>query len=426
MSIVEEARDQVSIEIDRSFYQLSHISSQPYIFKVYERVRRVNKKAYEPEVLAIGPYHRGNPKLKRMEGEKLRYLQQLLRRRNEDGVDQYVKAMRNVEKTARGCYAEHISLSPDKFIEMLVLDGCFIIELFRRHAMPELRDRNDIYFQTFELLFDIIHDLMLVENQLPFFVLTTLFDMTKSEDPRDNIISAALDLLTDFVPCEVEEYLDECDDDIGDIKHLVCLVHKCWCSPFARILSKRDLRFQAEPLELIRSATELTEAGVKFKKVEGRTLFDIRFSKGVMEMPCLPVGDETDFVARNLIAYEQYLPNDGPNYVTDYFAFIDCLVNSSKDVELLREEGIIDNWLGDNETVVTVFNKICNDVSSPMNLYYVEIFCQVNKHCRKRVNRWIANLNHNYFNTPWASISVIVAAVLLLLTVAQTVLSIVK
>ncbi|XAR54487.1 hypothetical protein NMG60_11029632 [Bertholletia excelsa] len=423
-----------------------------------------------------------------MEGVKLRYLQKLLRRRK-DSVDKFVKAMKKVEGKARGCYAEPISLSPDQFVEMLVLDGCFIIELFRRHAMPGLRDNDDFYFQTSELQFDIIRDLVLVENQLPFFVLTILFDMTKSEDPRDNINRAALGLLTEFIPCEIEQYLDECDDDIGDIgnlvrcdddignidhlvclvhkwscfsftrelelrrsatelkeegvkltdveaidvygvygniKHLVCLVHKGWCSAFAKILSGRDLQDKQQNLKLTKSATELKEAGVKFKKAETNIKFDIVFLKGVMEIPCLTVDDKTEFLARNLIAYEQYLPHGHPKYVTDYYYFIDYLVNSSKDVKILREEGIIDNWLGNDETVATLFNRLGDETTVNMNWYYRKIFSQVNKHCMKRGNRWMANLKHNYFNTPWSSISVLAAAALLLLTVVQTAFSITK
>ncbi|XAR54477.1 hypothetical protein NMG60_11029621 [Bertholletia excelsa] len=395
-----------------------------------------------------------------MEHVKLRYLQKLCRQRNEDSVDKYVKAMREVEEKARGCYAEHISLSKDGFVEMLVIDGCFIIEWIRKYVRREPKDPYDIFFPRSTLLFAIWRDLMLVENQLPFFVLTKLFDMTKSEDQNENIIDAAVRFVTDFQTWEAEKNFYK-HVDIGDLKHLVDLVHKCWCSPFDKIISEKyPIQAETNPKSnflvdlvhkcwcspfveklskkytiqaatnpksnFIRSATELKQAGVKFEKVEETTLFNISFLNGVMKIPRFSVKDETEFFARNLVAYEQYLPDGNPTYVTNYFTFIDCLVNSSKDVEILREADIIDSWMGDNETVVTMLNKISNDAIISMNRYYMEIFCLVNKYCNKRVNIWVANLKQNYFNNPWALISVLAAAVLLLLAFVQTIFSIIK
>ncbi|KAL9411145.1 hypothetical protein AB3S75_044854 [Citrus x aurantiifolia] len=44
------------------------------IFKVPDVLRKLNEKAYEPEMLAIGPYHRGKEQLLAFEEHKTRYL----------------------------------------------------------------------------------------------------------------------------------------------------------------------------------------------------------------------------------------------------------------------------------------------------------------------------------------------------------------
>ena len=75
--------------------KLAHLPSSPsehYIFRVQDELRVANESAYEPEIIAIGPHHHGKEKLKMMEKHKLRYLQSLLKRRNED-VDRYEKAI---------------------------------------------------------------------------------------------------------------------------------------------------------------------------------------------------------------------------------------------------------------------------------------------------------------------------------------------
>jgi hypothetical protein len=86
------------------------------------------------------------------------------------------------------------------------------------------------------------------------------------------------------------------------------------------------------------------------------------------------------------------------------------------------DEELLKICLGDDEAVSTMFNKLGDGVVS--NFCYADIFRDVNKHCRRRQNVWIAKLRHNYFNSPWALISFLAAAFLLLLALTQTIFSI--
>jgi hypothetical protein len=201
------------------------------------------------------------------------------------------------------------------------------------------------------------------------------------------------------------------------------LLHKSFTSPSVEIGTRGNVVDEEEYCNSIPSATELQEAGVKLRKLEGVNLFDIKFNNGVMEIPLLHIEDRSESIFRNLIAYEQYSQNNNPKYFTEYMNFMDYLINSPKDVELLRRRGIIENWLGDDEAVSTMFNKL-GDCVVVSNLYYAQIFRDVNKHCRRRQNVWMAKLRHNYFNSPWALISVLAAAFLLMLALTQTIFSV--
>ncbi|KAF8037698.1 hypothetical protein BT93_B0525 [Corymbia citriodora subsp. variegata] len=171
------------------------------------------------------------------------------------------------------------------------------------------------------------------------------------------------------------------------------------------------------------SATELRESGVRFRALQGGELSDIKFENGTLEIPVLYVGDSTESQFRNLIAYEQYRQSRGVNYFTDYVTLLDCLINSSKDVKVLRRARIIKNYLGDDEAVAQMFNKI-GDYITAYGSYYSEIFKNVNEYCDKPWNIRMAKLRREYFHSPWAFLSVLAAIVLLLLTIAQTVFSI--
>ncbi|KAI8003769.1 ABC transporter C family member 2 [Camellia lanceoleosa] len=112
----------------------------------------------------------------------------------------------------------------------------------------------------------------------------------------------------------------------------------------------------------------------------GSSLFDIKFENGVMKIPPLTIEDRTESFFRNLIAYEQYCPDNQLTYITDYVRFMDCLIDSPKDVEILSHRGIIDNWLGDNEVVSMIFNKISDAVTGPSSHFqYANIFNRVRK-----------------------------------------------
>lgn len=61
---------------------------------------------------------------------KWRALNKVLKRLKQR-IEMYTNAMRELEEKARACYEGPISLSSNEFTEMLVLDGCFVLELFR-------------------------------------------------------------------------------------------------------------------------------------------------------------------------------------------------------------------------------------------------------------------------------------------------------
>ncbi|KAL7177463.1 hypothetical protein ACSBR2_030760 [Camellia fascicularis] len=417
----KQISDHVSLYIDEKLSQLSPTRTECCIFRVPDRLRRENEKAYEPEILAIGPYHHGKDNLKQMEENKLWYLQKLVKRRNETSVDRYVRAMRELEERARKSYAGSINLNTDEFVQMMLLDGCFIIELFRKFEMRGLIDVDDPIYQLCLVRNVLRRDLLLFENQLPFFILAELFNMTKVESPQDDIVRLSLNFLRHVLPYQKLDVPNA--KPIHEIKHILNLVHDGWCSSFAE--TRRSVENVIVPWTFIDSATELQEAGVEFKMVNRSSIFDINFTNGVVEIPQLRVTDTIESPLRNLVAYEQCLPDAYPKFVCDYIAFMDWLINSSQDVEILRRSGIIQNWIGDDEVVNTMLNKIDKNIMlsvTPFN--YSEISNKLNKHCKRRLNVWMANLRRNYLNSPWSLLSFLAAVLLLVLTILQTVFSI--
>ncbi|KAK4425614.1 hypothetical protein Salat_1755400 [Sesamum alatum] len=417
-------RNSIVIDIKEELNKLPSEHAKPSIFKVDDHLRSGEwDNVYDPEIVAIGPYHHEKPHLKDMEMHKLIYLNRLLKRKNEKQADRYIDAVVGMEGRARKCYARSIDLSPNDFVKLMVRDGCFLIELLRYHGLESLKDPDDPILHE-RILSQLRHDIVLVENQLPFFVLNQLFNMTKSEDPNDDIISLTLLFVKGMF---LNLSAPKGSLQIKKIDHLLGLIHDVWVLPFARMIPQENAakNNQAAKWENINSASGLREAGIDFENAnEYNSLMDIKFVRkfvgAKLKIPQLNIYYETESQIRNLVAYEQYLPDGEPRYVSDYTFFLHCLINTSDDVELLCRSGIIGNWLGNDEEVSLMFNRLGKTTLTSSNFNYAQVFRDVNKHYHSHRRRWWAELWKKYFDGPWSCAKFLAALAVLVLTFLQT------
>ncbi|KAF2300752.1 hypothetical protein GH714_015510 [Hevea brasiliensis] len=154
---------------------------------------------------------------------KWRFLGAVLARTQKHGVGltDMFKAIASMEKRIRECYSETIEYSSHDFIEMMVLDGCFVIELFCIVGRLVQTDLDDPIFNMSWLLYFLMRDFLRLENQIPFFVLQTLFELSILASRRENIPS--LTELTlgffDYVVQRPTEVLDRFLSDHGIIEN---------------------------------------------------------------------------------------------------------------------------------------------------------------------------------------------------------------
>lgn len=70
---------------------------------------------------------------------------------------------------------------------MMILDGCFLLELFRKFKALELDINHNINGPIFNMdcmLKFLCHDTLLLENQLPWFILERLSCLIVEDSPR--------------------------------------------------------------------------------------------------------------------------------------------------------------------------------------------------------------------------------------------------
>jgi hypothetical protein len=73
-----------------------------------------------------------------------------------------------------------------------------------------------------------------------------------------------------------------------------------------------------------------------------KSILDIKFIDGVLEIPPLVIHDITETVFRNLISYEQCHPNYEAR-VTSYAMLLSNLIITAKDMDIFYENQIIIN-----------------------------------------------------------------------------------
>ena len=108
-------------------------------------------------------------------------------------------------------------------------------------------------------------DLLKLENQIPFFVLTRLFDLVKAPgDGGANLVKLAFKLFSDIHPSNSENFPVLPEANL--VHHLLHLFHSTFVPSENHHLHSIDIDQALKAPKWIPNATELQQAGVKFVK----------------------------------------------------------------------------------------------------------------------------------------------------------------
>ena len=386
------------------------------IFRVPKSLMDINGKSYQPQIVSIGPYHRGESHLQMIEEHKWRYLGTLLSRNKTIGLtlEDYLKSIQPLEKEARECYSETIHLSPDEFLEMMVVDGCFILELFRKVNNPKLFEPDDPIVTMAWIIAFFYRDFLRLENQIPFFVLERLFEVTKmpNEESGPSLSLLALRFFNNII--HRREDIIESHKDLKGL-HLLDLVRSSFIPPHQELPKRGNI-----PTHIIHCVSKLRRSGICLNPGKEDSFLVVKFHHGVIEMPTITIDDFMTSFLVNCVAFEQ-CHNSSSKHLTTYSTFLDCLVNTAKDVEYLSDCNIIENYFGTEAEVARFINNLGKDVAFDIDLSYLsKLFNDVHDHYRNSWHVQWAGFKYRYFDTPWSFISALAAFVLLLLTLTQT------
>ncbi|KAJ1255804.1 hypothetical protein BS78_K157500 [Paspalum vaginatum] len=415
---MEKLLERANPTVEMARWKQQSIYQVPMVIK-----KQTNEDAYQPQFVSLGPLHHGETHLQPMEKHKRRAVLHMANRAGKP-IQEFVAAISEVAGELQGAYGE----LDDKwrggntglFVEMMVTDGCFLLELIRKYEI--LREGKEDYdYAPDDPIFSrrsfftwwskIRNDMIAVENQQPLVVLQRLLTVQRGTSPRAGDINRmVLSLLN-------RRFEEGMDSQLG--LHFLDLYHSSYCG-----VHPQPPHLDYEPRTPC--AVELSEAGIQFKNSEVDNIHAIDFENGVLSMPPLKFHNETETLYLNLMAFEWLHPDARDKVVCSYMSFMDKVIESERDVALLRSNGLLENMIGSDRKVVKTFNILTKLARTPgrgSRLGHVNRM--VNDHCRKKRNKWRAIFMNTYLSNPWVFISMVAAVILLVATLLQTVYTIV-
>ncbi|KAI6670707.1 hypothetical protein NL676_005592 [Syzygium grande] len=395
----------------------------PSIYRVPGYITNLNPKAHKPQVVSFGPYHHDEVHLRPMEEHKDTALHHFLKRSGKSRA-LFLESLREVEQDLRRATVRWTRSGRRA-----------------RRTNHEDRDREECGYPNNHPIFNkrthikpyIRRDMLMLENQLPMLVLYQLVAVENNGMERDEYINQ---LILRFYSLWEDRGMGRCLH-VVDIYRKGLLTKKvqheetkqtCWSAikqKFGLATEQNDETKPAtkqtkETEQIIRSATELNETGIQFKKSPTNSLKDITFARGVLKLPVIMVDDATESMFLNLMTFER-LHIEAGKEISSYIAFMNTIINDRRDVALLHTEGIIQHAMGSDKEVAKLFNSLCKEVTLASDSSLDAVQEQISKYCKKPWNKWRADLNHTYFGNPWALVSLLAAIFLFTLTIIQTV-----
>uniref|UniRef100_I1NML4 Uncharacterized protein n=1 Tax=Oryza glaberrima TaxID=4538 RepID=I1NML4_ORYGL len=443
--------DTVRVNIEKMLEQLSRPARLDgySIYRVPASVRdSVDNKHYEPRLVSIGPYHRNKGHLRAMEDRKRLYLLRFLQDQHDDDdgsgrrdglLQDCVGRVRKLEARARACYFESPVVddgddhkSSSSFVEMLLLDGCFVLQLFIQWFCGTTDPVFDVGWNL-----PLLHtDLLMLENQIPYFVLLALYD-AYSHDPNRPPSARPKPSLTTIITSYFSEkegrqpVTTTATEDAID--HLLHLYHSTFVMPPPDHLPAPVQADCGGKLpRTIRCAKELTLHGVKFvRKPETTNVLDVTFCRdtGVFQIPRVAIEDSTCTRYMNLVAFEQCRGEAAvaEKHLTSYVVLMDYLINTAEDVVILDRADVMENKLANEEEAAKFFNQL--RLSSYINYddhYLAPVYRDVDAFCRRKWPKYKAKFRRDYLNSPWAIFGFCLATTFAVITLFNTIVTILQ
>jgi hypothetical protein len=336
-----------------------------------QSIQGINDWYTVPTVVSIGPYHHGKRQFKKAEKVKHAAAYHCIKNSGRSVKEMYEAVVSVVlEIDARRLYDNDVmeGIGDDQFLPMMFYDACFLV----MYMLNMSRKPCDALLRNFyeSNAYDIDHDIMLLENQIPWPVVEAVIKYTPV--PLAQFVTNWKDgCLQDRFVVDVPTIVLD-----GSFKppHLLGLLR-------FYIVGKRRRRSRDEVpgLEKMKSiaisvsAIELTEMGISLRANETAELADMRLTKewiyfAKLSMAPLSLNDSRASLLVNMAAHElctvpdfwdDKAADDEDSAVCSYLLLLCMMMNREDDVQHLRTSGVLEGGAGlSNKQALDFFTSL--------------------------------------------------------------------
>ncbi|KAI8551863.1 hypothetical protein RHMOL_Rhmol06G0220300 [Rhododendron molle] len=334
------------LEANKLAAKLYSGTSDISIFRFPRTFREGNEKYYKPRTMAIGPFHAHATDLNRVQTKMINFSCVMGQIGGEGVMKALIAELEGLEMSARACYDSDQVVTKIKsyeFSKIMILDGCSVFVVIVQGSSKESSVVMPTVGSSHGSVYDLPLDYVKLENQVPFFILESIYEKYKQDNPNaaSSLSEYALSFLGMTILKEHKLHAPEPGQRINHLLHmakmaLFSLPRPDSASTMTTVVSMGpDKPSSSSSLTETRSASELKAYGVNFRtpKVGNNAyLQDKRFLKNGLEIPKLMYNEITAPLFLNFLAYEVSYHSMEEHAVISYIWFMDSLIRDVNDV----------------------------------------------------------------------------------------------
>ncbi|XP_061342976.1 putative UPF0481 protein At3g02645 [Gastrolobium bilobum] len=173
------------------------------IHQVPKSLSCAKPEAFTPQIIAIGPYNQFRPEIYPLQRFKNFSAQRVLEHFKHD-IDQLVEKLNNTVSFVRACYHKYLHIDENTLLYTMAIDGLFLLYFFHNYldekesflkGIDQQLEKNGVKHTKD----DIIRDMLMVDNQIPTFILRRiLILMIERSKPDDQVYEILGPMLLSF------------------------------------------------------------------------------------------------------------------------------------------------------------------------------------------------------------------------------------
>uniref|UniRef100_A0A0E0LRN8 Uncharacterized protein n=1 Tax=Oryza punctata TaxID=4537 RepID=A0A0E0LRN8_ORYPU len=171
---------------------------------------------------------------------------------------------------------------------------------------------------------------------------------------------------------------------------------------------------------MIPSVAQLAACGVRFAPApEGIAGIAFDAATATLTLPVITVDGNTETILRNLVAYEAVAVR-GPLVLARYTELMNGIIDTAKDVKILRQSGVVVNRMKSDGEAAEMWNGMCRATRLSKVPRLDGVIRAVNAHRSRRATVRLRKMMKRYVFRSWRVLTLLAAVVLLLMTALQT------